>query len=118
RRAVAHAYGRAGAAQAPAVDLVDRVRGRAGPLPTYPGVHAEVAAPAHGARGVDLNDRAGMRLGRRRETDGLAARRAPIRRRAGLLAVDVGEREQRDGHEHEPLAADTSHAHHDSRSEE
>src|SRR5690606_3552263 len=64
RRAVAHGYGRAGAAQAPAVDLVDRVRGRAGPLDGHPGVHAEVAAPAHGARGVDLNDRAGMRLGR------------------------------------------------------
>jgi hypothetical protein len=57
-------------------------------------VHAEIAAPAHRTRGVDLHDGLGSDCGIGRETDGGTARAAPVAARPGLDAIDVGEREE------------------------
>src|SRR5206468_939655 len=65
-------------AHAPAHHLVARIGLRAALLDGYPGVDSQEAAPAHGARRVDLDDGVGRGCRIRRLARGLARELPPV----------------------------------------
>ena len=78
RGSIACDHGTARAPQSPAVDLVNGKSLGECWLDRDPGMHTEIAPPAHGTRRIDLDDGLGCCHRVRCKPDGRAAGRAPV----------------------------------------
>ncbi len=108
-RAVADGHHGTIAASIPASHFVDRVARCIPGLDRDPGMHAEVAAPAHGARGIDLGHGFGV-LGRvRREPDRLATGLAPVTGRQVGGAIEMRNRKRGQGQQQQPFEPTQAH---------